>query len=175
MTADTSAPKTDSDLGTTLGFLCLRLWLAVRAILTGIEKFAGSTATDAPVTIDGAVNTYGLTASESHKIYGLAHYNGVPEALYGKLEAEPLLPSLLLKTYDSVLGPLLIILGVTLLLGIASRVSLFLMGLVYISLTAGLILLKQDAGIAWLGVHVLMVAYALFNARYNRFELFRKY
>ncbi len=174
MTKDAPSTKPRSDLGATFGFLTLRLWLAVRAIITGIEKFAGSASSDVAVTIDGAVNTYGLTASEGHKVYGLGHYHGVPESLYNKLEAEPFIPEFALKAYDMVLGPLLIILGITLLLGIATRISLFGMGLLYISLTVGLILLGQDAGIAWLGIHVLMIAVALFHSRHNRFEISSK-
>ena len=49
------------------------------------------------------------------------------------------------------------------------------MGLLYTSLTVGLILLKQGAGIAWLAVHMLMVAVALLNAQHNRLALLRKW
>ena len=60
MNESTSSPAPSTcDLGSTLGFLVLRLWLALRAILTGIEKYAGTTTTDAAVEIDGAVNEYG--------------------------------------------------------------------------------------------------------------------
>ncbi len=163
------------DLGATLGFLSLRLWLAVRAIVTGIEKFAGTTASDVAVEIDGAVNSYGLTASESTKAYALGNYHGVPAALYDKLADQPLIPEAMLKLYDLVLGPALLLLGVTLLLGICTRISLFLMGLLYISLTVGLILLGQDGGIAWLGIHVLMIAVALFKADHNRLQILRKF
>ncbi len=175
MTNDATSTQPAFDLGATLGFLSLRLWLAVRAILTGIEKFAGTTTSDAAVEIDGAVNTYGLTASATDKVYGLEHYHGVPPALYDKLASEPLIPGFLLKAYDVVLGPALILVGVTLLVGIATRVSLFVMALLYLSLTIGLILLKQDGGITWLAVHVLLVAVALFNVRHNRLAVMRKF
>ena len=45
------------------------------------------------------------------------------------------------------------------------------MGLLYTSLTIGLILLKQDSGVAWLAIHVLMIAVALFYEKHNRFTL----
>ena len=35
----------NNDLGLTLGMLTLRIWLAMRAIQTGIEKFAGTVPT----------------------------------------------------------------------------------------------------------------------------------
>lgn len=164
-----------SDLGPVLGFLVLRLWLAVRALLAGIEKFAGSEVSDQLVDIGGSPNAYGLTASDSEKVYGLSHYNGVPDALYDKLLDEPLIPEFALALFDKALGPALIVVGLMLLLGLATRVSLLVMGLIYVSLTAGLILLKQDAGVAWLGIHVLMVSWALINVKHNRLAILKKW
>jgi thiosulfate dehydrogenase [quinone] large subunit len=163
------------DLGTTLGFLLLRLWLSLRAIVTGLEKYAGTVTGDAPVSIDGAVNAYGLTSGTSEKVYGLAHYHGVPEALMEKFETQPLIPSFALGLFDTLLGPTLILFGITLLLGIATRISLFVMGLLYLSLTLGLILIKQDGGIAWLGIHIVLISFALFHVKYNRFALLKKF
>jgi thiosulfate dehydrogenase [quinone] large subunit len=155
--------------------MLLRLWLAMRAIQTGIEKYAGSKASQEAVNIDGAANSYGLTASASVKQYGLENYHGVPQALMEKFKAEPLMSEAMLRLYDRVLGPALIVLGVTILLGIASRASLFLLGLLYISLTWGLILIKQDEGVAWLGVHMIMVVMALVLAEHNRFTILKKW
>jgi thiosulfate dehydrogenase [quinone] large subunit len=62
-----------------------------------------------------------------------------------------------------------------LLVGIGTRISLMLQGLLYIVLTAGLILIKQDDGVAWLGIHVALVALALVLARHNRFTILRKW
>ncbi|MEM8953310.1 MAG: hypothetical protein AAGD22_04075 [Verrucomicrobiota bacterium] len=171
---DSVSSGTGSDIGPILGFLVLRLWLGIRAVVTGIEKFAGQKASEVAVEVDGEANDYGLTASDSEKVYGFGNYNGVPEALYEQLEAEPLIPGFALKLYDIALGPLLIITGLTLLLGIASRISLFVMGVIYSSLTVGLILLKQDGGIAWLAIHVLLVSVALFYVQYNRCQIFAK-
>ncbi|MBB6431337.1 hypothetical protein [Algisphaera agarilytica] len=170
---ESDVPQADS--GLSLAFITLRLWLAARALVTGLEKFSGSKVSDAAVTIDGEVNSYGLTASDSEKVYGLEYYQGVPEALYSKFVSEPLIPEFALSLYDKVLGPALLILGVTLLLGVFTRLSLFLMGLLYTSLTLGLILIKQDAGVAWLGIHVLMVAVALMNVKHNRLALIKKW
>ena len=169
-------------LGLIYGALLLRLWLAVRAIQTGIEKYAGSISSDQVVKVDGAPNVQGLTSSESLKEYALSHYHGVPAALLKKFEAEPLMRSYSvmgheikpLDLYGAVLGPALVVLGVTLLLGIATRTSLFLQGLLYISLTWGLILIKQDDGVAWLGIHMILIVMALMLAKYNRCSLLFK-
>jgi thiosulfate dehydrogenase [quinone] large subunit len=170
-----SKDKCSSDLGLTLGMLTLRIWLGFRAIQTGIEKYAGTTSDDKDVLIDGAPNAYGLTETATGKVYALSNYNGVPAPLYEKFSNEPLIPSWGLNLFDTILGPALIILGLTILLGIAQRISLFAMGLVYTSLTFGLILIKQDAGIAWLGVHIIMIVMALALTKHNRFAVLKKW
>jgi len=170
-------------LGFIYGALLLRLWLAVRAIQTGLEKYAGTTVSDQPVKIDGVANTQGLSSSEAVKDYALSHYHGVPQGLLDKFKAEPFMRSYTvmdytidpLKIYDLVLGPILLVLGVTILLGIASRTSLFLLGLLYISLTWGLILIKQDDGVSWLGVHMILIVMALMLSSYNRCTIFKKW
>ena len=206
-------------LGLVFGSLLLRVWLAVRAIQTGLEKYAGTVSSDQPVKVDGVANAQGLLSSESTKEYALSHYHGVPDALFSKFAAEPLmrLPApvetmlkecyrgcggefdgvklslsatdptaadawarflkepILLNLYNVMLGPALLVLGVTILLGIASRTSLFLLGLLYISLTWGLILIKQDDGISWLGVHMILIAMALMLSGYNRCAIFKKW
>jgi thiosulfate dehydrogenase [quinone] large subunit len=164
-----------SPLGTILAIILLRLWLGMRAIQSGVEKFAGTGYTDQAVNIDGVSNSYGLTEAVASKTYALSNYNGVPAALSEKFSKEPFIPTWFLSIYDSVLGPLLIIVGLCILLGLALRTSLFVMGLIYTSLTFGLILIKQDAGVAWLGTHLLLVVLALQLANHNRFSITKKY
>lgn len=162
-------------LALTYGALLLRLWLAVRAIQAGIEKYSGISMSDQPVKVDGVANPQGLTASESVKEYALNHYHGVPAYLMRKFEAEPLMLKAALPLYDKVLGPALILLGLTILLGLAYRTSLFLLGLLYISLTWGLILIKQDDGVSWLGVHMILIVMALALAEHNRLTILKKW
>jgi len=165
----------ESSLEYVFAMWVLRLWLSVRAIGAGIEKFAGKKGSEAAVEIDGEPNDYGLTESASEKVYGFDHYHGVPEALYGKFQAEPLVPGFMLKIYDITLGPLLLIFGFMLLLGVCTRISLFAMGLIYTSLSFGLILLKQDAGVAWLATHIILVVMALVLAKHNRCVLVKNW
>jgi thiosulfate dehydrogenase [quinone] large subunit len=168
-----SCPQTN--LGLIYGAWLLRVWLAVRAIQTGVEKFAGMKGSDQPITIDGKVNEYGLTSATNIKEYAMSHYHGVPEALMKKFTDEPLMLKFALPLYDKVLGPALLVLGLTILLGIASRTSLFLLGLLYISLTWGLILIKEDSGVAWLGIHMIMIVMALWLSKYNRLCVLKKW
>lgn len=165
-----------STLALTYASLLARLWLGVRALQTGVEKFADTAnRSGQPNLVDGKPNAEGLTTVVSEKIYASANYHGIPKGLLSKFENEPLMPDFALPLYDRILGPSLLILGVTILLGIAYRSSLFLLGLLYISLTWGLILIKQDDGVSWLGVHMILVIAALALAQHNRFAILKKW
>lgn len=178
MSMDDAAKAASTDpLALTFAAWLTRLWLGVRAVQTGIEKYAGTTVSDQAVEIDGQPNDYGLSSATAEKTYGLEHYHGVPAAMRESFEKEPLMPGFLLGPYDKLLGPLLIALGLTILLGIVPRTSLFLLGLLYISLTWGLILLGQpgQAGVAWLGVHLVLIVLALKLSPHNRLCAFGKW
>lgn len=170
-----SSSHSDAGLGGVYAMLLLRGWLAVRAIQSGIEKYAGTKAADQLVPVDGNVNEYGLTAPGTVKFYAWENYHGVPQSLMSQFKAEPLMLQAALPWYDKLLGPALIVLGATILLGFATRTSLFLLGLIYISLTWGLILLKKDEGVAWLGVHLGLIVLALVFAKHDRLALLRKW
>ncbi|WP_221032545.1 hypothetical protein [Actomonas aquatica] len=166
----------DQNLASTFAFWVLRLWLGVRAVFTGLEKYAGTVTEQQPLLDEfGEPDINGAMVEVSNKVYGLEHYHGIPVPLADKFAAEPLLPGWALGIYDTVLGPLLIAMGITLLLGIAPRISLLVHGLVYVSLTVGLILIKQDGGIAWLGIHVALVALALRLVQHDRFSILKKW
>jgi len=164
-----------STLGHIYGAGLLRIWLAVRAIQTGIEKFAGAVGSDKLVNIDGKPNNYGLTEADQLKEYAMSHYHGVPEAMMAPFLKEPLMNEKLMGLYDKVLGPALLVLGLTILLGICTRTSLFLLGLLYVSLTWGLILIKKDDGVAWLGIHIIMIVMALAMSKHHRLCVLKKW
>ena len=160
----------------TLAFLLLRLWLAERAIVTGLEKFTGTKVVKQPALDEfGNPDLSGAMLEVKQKFYGFSNYHGLPDALSASLAKEPLMPGFMLNIYAGSLGYVLIALGLALLLGVFTRTVLFLMGLVYISLTLGLMLLNQNDGVGWLGVHVLWTAVALVLSSYNRFALTKRF
>ena len=168
--------NSDQNLASTFAFWVLRLWLGLRALFTGLEKYAGSVTERQPLLDEfGEPDINGTMVEVSRKVYGLDHYHGIPPALADKFAAEPLLPGWALGIYDTVLGPILIAMGITLLLGIAPRISLLVHGLVYASLTVGLILIGQDGGIVWLGIHVALVALALRFVHHDRLAVVSKW
>ena len=181
-----------------MAFWLLRFWLAARAIGTGLTKFIGKVEGEIPnPEFEAKIKETmadGLSRSEAmeivtdvpEKISGtmdvisFSSYHGLPEKGPMTIEtfsASPLMPSFMVEPYAAVLGYALLALGITVLLGICTRVSLFLMGLLYISLTWGFIILEPNmgpsaaAGIAYLGVHMVLIVAALLLADYNKFEL----
>jgi thiosulfate dehydrogenase [quinone] large subunit len=168
----TESPPTSRDSGSTLAVLLLRAWLGVRAILTGIEKFADSRTLQVPLLdASGKPDSSGAVVEVTQKFYSLHSYHAIPDSMREKFAQEPLLPTVLTTPYYGILGWALIALGVAVILGLWTRASLFLMGLLYVSLTVGLILIKQDAGVSWLAIHIALVAMALSLCRHNRFTL----
>lgn len=160
-----------------LAFLVLRGWLALRAILTGIEKFGTYKTVQQPLMdpTTGMADPSGAMIDVKIKSYALTNYSGIPSVFKDKFANEPLLPQPLLAMFEHLLGPVLIATGIMLLLGLGTRLSLFIQGLIYIMLTAGFILIRQDDGISWLGIHVALVALALMLAKYNKLALLKKW
>ncbi len=161
-------------LGMVYGAWLLRAWIGVRAAQTGIEKWAGIKGVDKRIIIDGKPSTYGLEALDMDKMYDATQYEGVPSSMMEAFQKEPLMPDWALPLFDKAVGPVLLALGAAILLGILPRTSLFLLGLFYVSLTWGLILLNQDPGIAWLGTHMILIVMALALAKHNRLCLIGK-
>ncbi len=163
-----------ADCARTYAHWTLRAWLGVRALLTGLEKFAGKVSEQKPLLDEfGQPDMNGTMVAVERKVYGLQHYAGLPKSLVDKFAAEPLLPAWLMQPYVASLGYVLIALGLLLLLGVASRLALLAMGLLYTSLTVGLILINENTGVALLGLHVLLVAAALVLVKHDRLCLTR--
>ena len=165
-------PATDWDR--TSAFLLLRVWLAGRALFAGLEKYAGTSVTQQPLLdTDGQPDISGAMIEVKQKVYSADYYQALPETLKTQFSGEPLLPAFLTTPFYAALGPALLVLGLLLLLGVCTRWTLLAMGLLYTSLTMGLILIKQDSGVAWLAIHVGLCALALVLRPHNRFTLTR--
>lgn len=161
----------------TLAFLLLRGWLGLRALLAGVEKFGAYKTIQQPLLdpTTGQPDASGALVDVKIKFYALANYSGIPAGLKTKFASEALLPAWSLNLFDKLLGPALILTGLMLLIGLGTRTSLFLQGLIYIALSVGLILINQPDGIAWLGIHVALIAFALMLAKHNKLALLKKW
>lgn len=161
----------------TFAFLVLRLWLGLRALFVGIQKFGAYKSVAMPL-IDpstGQPDASGVMVNVNIKSYALANYAGIPAALKDKFAHEPLLPKFAVVAFDHILGPAFILTGIMLLIGLGTRISLLVQGLIFVALTVGLVLIDQNDGVAWLGIHVGLVAAALVLAEHNRFRVLAKW
>ena len=161
----------------TFAFWALRLWLGVRALFVGIQKFAAYKAVAMPL-IDpatGQPDASGVMVNVNVKSYALANYAGIPTGLAEKFAHEPLFPKFALVLFDKILGPAFILTGIMLILGIGTRLSLLAQAVLYIALTVGLVLIDQNDGVAYLGIHIGLVAAAFLLAQHNRLAVLRKW
>jgi len=161
----------------TFAFWALRLWLGVRALFVGIQKFAAyhSVATPLIDPATGQPDASGVMVNVNIKSYALANYAGIPAALRDKFAHDPLLPKFALVAFDRMLGPAFILTGIMLLIGLGTRLSLLVQALLFIALTVGLVLIDQSDGVAYLGIHIGLVAGALLLAEHNRFAVLKRW
>lgn len=141
------SPNPVSRCDYTAAFLLLRLFLGLRTLLAGTEKF------------------------ESKGTYSIANYNDNMGHMAQGITGASFLPLWATKLFAAPLGYLLVFFGVTLLLGLKTRLSLVFTGLLYVALSFGLMAVQESEGIAWLAIHVMMISGALVLVRYNRFAL----
>lgn len=161
----------------TFAFLALRLWLGVRALFVGIQKFAAYRSVAMPL-IDpatGQPDASGVMINVNVKSYALANYAGIPAALRDKFAQEPLFPKFVLTAFDRMLGPAFILTGIMLLIGLGTRLSLLAQATLFIALTVGLVLIDQNDGVAYLGIHIGLVAAAFLLVEHNRFVVLKKW
>lgn len=142
-----SSPATRCEY--TYAFLILRLWLGLRALAAGVEKF------------------------ESKGTYSLQAYSENMKRMASGITGASFLPLWATNLFAQSIGYILIVLAVGLLLGIKTRFTLFLSGLVYIALSVGLMAVQESEGVAWLGMHVALVVIALLLVQHNRLAITR--
>ncbi|MEM7387977.1 MAG: hypothetical protein AAF514_23830 [Verrucomicrobiota bacterium] len=145
-----------------LGFLFLRLWIGFRLLFAGLDKFMD------------------FKTGE----WSMEYYNNKMEAISGLIKENSLvlnnIPGLgenskliefFFDLYSKSLGWGLLIIGATLILGIFTRLSLVAAGFLFLTLSIGLMMLPDDDGIAYLGIHVGLVAAALIMSRHSKLNL----
>jgi thiosulfate dehydrogenase [quinone] large subunit len=133
----------------TAAFLLLRLFLGLRTLLAGIEKF------------------------ESKGTYSTANYAENMGRMAQGITGASFLPLWATKPFAMSLGYVLTILGIALLLGLKTRTTLILTGLIYVGLSFGLMAVQEGEGVAWLGMQILMFVAALVLVRHDRFAIWR--
>jgi thiosulfate dehydrogenase [quinone] large subunit len=141
------SPSTRPPCEYAAAFLLLRLFIGLRTLMAGIEKF------------------------ESGGVYSFANYYKNMTRMATGITSASWMPLWATKSFALPLGYILLALGLALLLGLKTRAMLVLTGLLYVGLSFGLMAVQENDGVAWLGVYIGMIAGALMLSRYNRFAL----
>lgn len=145
--SDQPSPTVTARCEYTAAFLLLRLFLGLRTLLAGTEKW------------------------ESKGTYSSTNYHDNMTHMAQGITGASFLPLWATQAFALSLGYLLVALGALLLLGVKPRLTLFVTGLLYVGLSFGLMAVQEAEGVAWLATHVIMFAGALVLVRYNRFAL----
>jgi thiosulfate dehydrogenase [quinone] large subunit len=133
----------------TAAFLLLRLFLGLRTLLAGIEKF------------------------ELKGEYSFGHYYENMGRMAQGITSASFIPLWMSRSFAHSLGYALVIVGAALLLGVRTRTALVLAGLIYVGLSFGLMAVQESEGVAWLGIHVGLIAGALVLSRHDRFAVWK--
>lgn len=131
----------------TAAFLLLRLFLGLRTFLAGLEKFEGKGS------------------------YSLANYSENMGRMASGITGASFLPMWMTRSFAMSIGYVLLVLGAALLLGVKTRATLVLLGLTYVGLSFGLMAVQEGEGVAWLAIHVMMIAGALVLVQHDRFAV----
>jgi uncharacterized membrane protein YphA (DoxX/SURF4 family) len=126
----------------------LRMWIGMRLMFAGLTKFLTE-------------NDDGKWKFDTEK----------PEVIMGSItetmKANTAIPEVMLGQYATVLPWALLIVGAAVMLGLFTRVSLFLAGGLVLSLSFGLMLLPDDTAAVERGVEIIVVALALLTVKHN--------
>lgn len=131
--------------------LLLRLWIGLRLVFAGLDKFRAGSGEDATFSLENY-------EKKMQAIANLTHDNGF-------------LPQNLCDLYAKPLGYLLLLGGVWAVIGLASRLGVFFCGLLFLSLGLGLATLPDDTEVVYIGVHILVAAGALATNQHNKLSL----
>ncbi len=135
--------------GATMAFLSLRLFLALRWIVSAIEKF------------------------EQNNTYGFENYYANMRRMGEGIASSTFMPSWMTLPYAYSLGYVTMVVGVLLLLGVKTCWMLVASSALFISLSVGLMAAEENEGVAWLAIHIAINAGALLLVRHNRLAVTR--
>jgi len=130
-----------------ISLLLLRIWIGLRLLIAGFEKFQSGTT------------------------FSFENYHTKMGNFVTYFAEQTILPGWLATPYCYSLGYLLITFGFMVLMGVRPLLTYALAGLMFISLSFGLMLDNEASGVAWLGIHMILTVMALMLAKHNRFAI----
>ncbi|RBP36593.1 DoxX-like protein [Roseimicrobium gellanilyticum] len=132
--------------------LLLRLWVAERLIMAGVDKFRKG------ATADGAT-------------FNMENYKAKSAQIADLMASNSFLPKWMCEQYAMGIGFALLGVGAWVLIGLFTEFSLLAAGLVFLSLGFGLAALPDDTEVVYIGVSILITATALMTAKAKQISL----
>ena len=126
----------------------LRMWIGMRLMFAGLTKFLSKN-------------------EEGSWIFDQEKAGKVMGSITETMKANTAIPEVMLNQYATVLPWALLIVGATVMLGLFTRISLFLAGGLVLSLSLGLMLLPDDTAAVERGVEIIVVGLALMTVKHN--------
>ncbi len=126
----------------------LRMWIGMRLMFAGLTKFLNK-------NDEGG---WSFDQEKAGKVMG---------SITETMKANTAIPEAMLGPYATVLPWALLIVGAAWMLGIWTRISLFLAGGLVLSLSLGLMLLPDDTAAVERGVEIIVVGLALMTVKHN--------
>lgn len=147
--------------------LLLRLWIGLRLLGAGLDKWrAGICWGFKGVGPDGAEIDVARGVS-----FTAENYDKKLSAIAKLTFDKGFLPKPLCDLYAQPLGYILLGVGIWVVVGLFSELSLFAAGLIFLSLGVGLATLPDDTEVVLIGIHILIVAAALATSKHKGFSL----
>lgn len=150
--SEATQAKPRCDLSLAYAHLILRLWVAIRLIMAGLDKFRAGNGPDTTFTLE--------------------NYEKKSAAIANLMTTNSMLPGTFIGPYAHSIGYVLLAVGVWTLIGLFTSISLLAAGLVFLSLGFGLAALPDDLELsANIGVAIIITAGALATAKARQLSL----
>ena len=149
--------------GDTMAYLMLRLFIGTRLVMSGLDKFKLSN--------DVIHERGGVSGVRWSELYNPAHLMEKADKLVGVVPKFGGMDAGLAKWYAISLGPLMITVGIAILIGFLNRLSLFAGGMIFMSLSFGLMSIGEEEAVYRLGVYIGLIAAAFHFVKANRLAL----
>jgi uncharacterized membrane protein YphA (DoxX/SURF4 family) len=134
--------------------LITRLWVALRLFMAGVDKFRKGSGAD------------GTT-------FSMENYHEKSAQIASLMSTNSFLPKEMCDAFANGIGYVLLAVGAWVAIGLFTEFSLFIAGLVLLSLGFGLAALPDDTEVVLIGVSLLITAAALMSAHAKTFSLDR--
>jgi uncharacterized membrane protein YphA (DoxX/SURF4 family) len=170
---ETSCHSATHCIGLAFGALILRLWIGMRLLFAGLEKWKTKVTEGVTEKVTGADGT--ITEELVQKTfwkYDLGNAEVYTEnmgRITSSMNNDSPLRLWMIEQFGGILGWMLLIVGAWVILGLFSRAALVAAGFVFLSLTFGLATIGADPEIVERGIEIGLVVAALALARYQVF------